>query len=190
MQVVLYAQLERVLPAGSTGHQQHMQPTPPPAADGLQAPQQQQQPQQLDTAVPLQPELDAEEDEAAVSLKPAAADPGHAAGAAADAAGADQAEAQQQQQQKQHVHQYSIVYHDTYRVPVLYLKACKPDGQPLSLAQLLQDLPALQQYKEASQADWTFITQVNSMASSEDCVAAGLWAADERRSGVLPQLGR
>jgi hypothetical protein len=34
------------------------------------------------------------------------------------------------------------------------------DGCPLSVSELLQDLPALQQYKEAGQADWTFITQV------------------------------
>jgi hypothetical protein len=37
---------------------------------------------------------------------------------------------------------------------------CYADGWPLSLSQLLQDLPALQQYRDASQADWTFITQV------------------------------
>jgi hypothetical protein len=30
-----------------------------------------------------------------------------------------------QQQQQQHVHQYSIVYHETYRVPVLYVRGCE-----------------------------------------------------------------
>jgi hypothetical protein len=33
------------------------------------------------------------------------------------------------------------------------------DGRLLSLEQLLQELPALQQSRDASQADWTFITQ-------------------------------
>ncbi|WIA32386.1 hypothetical protein OEZ86_003216 [Tetradesmus obliquus] len=54
----------------------------------------------------------------------------------------------------------SIVHHETYQVPVLYIRASELDGRPLALEQLLQELPGLQQCKEPNQADWTFITQV------------------------------
>jgi hypothetical protein len=36
---------------------------------------------------------------------------------------------QQQQQQRCHVHKYSVVWHDIYRVPVLYIAAAWPGGQ-------------------------------------------------------------
>jgi hypothetical protein len=198
VQVIVYAQLERIVQACSADTQQHMQlprRTAAAPADELQQQQQQQQhaevplQSELEAAVDqaaaaaavtgalqapqqqqpipdplLQLELEAEEDEAAVSFKAAGsvsavASAAPAAARAEDACSA-QALQQQQQQQQQHVHQYSIVYHDTYRVPVLYVRACEPSGRPLSLSQLLRELPALQQYSDASQADWTFITQV------------------------------
>jgi hypothetical protein len=211
VQVIMYAQLERIVRAGSADQQQHMQPLAClPAADELHALQQQQQreanlmhselepedggaaaasnevqslqqqlgqqqqqqlnapslvhselepeedeaaaagdevqtskqqqqrrrrqqQQQLNAPSLVHSELEPEEDEAAVSRAAAAscyaptpATVGSAAAACGARAAADVAPAAalaQQQQQQQHVHQYSIVYHETYRVPVLYVRA-------------------------------------------------------------------
>uniref|UniRef100_A0A383VXS2 Ubiquitin-like-conjugating enzyme ATG10 n=1 Tax=Tetradesmus obliquus TaxID=3088 RepID=A0A383VXS2_TETOB len=152
-QVISYAQLERIVPAGSSEQQQLPSSA---AADALQALQQQQQ-----------PELEAVNDEAAVSLT-AALNPAATSAAADDEPAAQlpdrvaavSPQPQQLQRQPLHVHQYSIVHHETYQVPVLYIRASELDGRLLSLSQLLQELPDLQQCREPSQADWTFITQV------------------------------
>lgn len=59
------------------------------------------------------------------------------------------------------------------------------DGLLLSLEQLLEDLPALQQYKEAGQPDWTFITPVvsNTAAAAAAVIvtAAAAWRWKEQQ---------
>lgn len=71
--------------------------------------------------------------------------------------------AQQQHQQQQHlspphVHQYSVVWHEIYQVPVLYIGGCHADGRPLTLPELCQDLPQLVDYDDASLAKWAYLT--------------------------------
>eukprot|EP00775_Hariotina_reticulata_P008637 gene8637-8818_t len=69
--------------------------------------------------------------------------------------------------------QYTIVYHDMYQVPVLFIKAMRPDGLPLDLGQLCLDLPQLQQYQDPGQPSWTFITAAVSDGGGNQARLAG-----------------
>ncbi|KAE9611154.1 hypothetical protein Lalb_Chr07g0194661 [Lupinus albus] len=52
---------------------------------------------------------------------------------------------------------FHIVYSPSYRVPVLYFRACHSDGQPLSFDEIEKDLPG-HSSKLLSESKWTFIT--------------------------------
>ncbi|XAR58795.1 hypothetical protein NMG60_11014340 [Bertholletia excelsa] len=53
---------------------------------------------------------------------------------------------------------FHIVYSSSYRVPVLYFRACSSDGQPLVLDDVIKDLPA-NSVKVLLESKWTFLTQ-------------------------------
>ncbi|XP_022771579.1 ubiquitin-like-conjugating enzyme ATG10 isoform X2 [Durio zibethinus] len=57
-----------------------------------------------------------------------------------------------------HYYDFHIVYSNTFRVPVLYLRAYCSDGQPLQLDEIEKELPTCSS-KELSKSKWTFITQ-------------------------------
>jgi hypothetical protein len=89
----------------------------------------------------------------------------------------------QQQQQQQpwqqcHMHKYSVVWHDIYRVPVLYLAACRAGGWELGVGG----------YTVASRAYETFpsATRVNlhawaaSMQEAHSCRTGHATSADQQ----------
>ncbi|THG14419.1 ubiquitin-like-conjugating enzyme ATG10 isoform X5 [Camellia sinensis] len=57
-----------------------------------------------------------------------------------------------------HRYDFHIVYSSSYKVPVLYFRAYRSDGQPLVLDDIEKDLPA-NSAKVLMESKWTFITQ-------------------------------
>ncbi|XWS75976.1 hypothetical protein CRYUN_Cryun01aG0137600 [Craigia yunnanensis] len=57
-----------------------------------------------------------------------------------------------------HYYDFHIVYSNTFRIPVLYLRAYSSDGRPLPLDEIEKELPTCSS-KELSKSKWTFITQ-------------------------------
>ncbi|XVF32020.1 hypothetical protein REPUB_Repub17cG0045400 [Reevesia pubescens] len=57
-----------------------------------------------------------------------------------------------------HYYDFHIVYSNTFRVPVLYLRVYCSDGRPLPLDEIEKELPACSS-KELSKSKWTFITE-------------------------------
>ncbi|KAK2965803.1 hypothetical protein RJ640_025312, partial [Escallonia rubra] len=57
-----------------------------------------------------------------------------------------------------HFYDFHIVYNSSYRVPVLYFRAYCSDGQPLTLSDIKEDLPA-SSMKMLKESKWTFITE-------------------------------
>ncbi|GMN50179.1 hypothetical protein TIFTF001_019331 [Ficus carica] len=57
-----------------------------------------------------------------------------------------------------HNYDFHIAYSASYRVPVLFFRAYKIDGQPLVLEEIEKDLPA-SSAKGLLESKWTFITQ-------------------------------
>lgn len=57
-----------------------------------------------------------------------------------------------------HRYDFHIVYSSSYKVPVLYFRAYRSDGQPLVLDDIEKDLPAYSA-KVLIESKWTFITQ-------------------------------
>ncbi|KAI3950841.1 hypothetical protein MKX01_021962 [Papaver californicum] len=61
-------------------------------------------------------------------------------------------------QQELHYYDFHIVYSNSYRVPVLYFRGYRSDGQILTLDEVERDLPA-NSLKVLRESKWTFITQ-------------------------------
>ncbi|KAI3900913.1 hypothetical protein MKW98_026480 [Papaver atlanticum] len=57
-----------------------------------------------------------------------------------------------------HYYDFHIVYSNSYRVPVLYSRGYRSDGQILTLDEIERDLPA-NSLKVLRESKWTFITQ-------------------------------
>ncbi|XP_026423877.1 ubiquitin-like-conjugating enzyme ATG10 isoform X1 [Papaver somniferum] len=61
-------------------------------------------------------------------------------------------------QEELHHYDFHIVYSNSYRVPVLYFRGYRSDGQILTLDEVERDLPA-NSLKVLRESKWTFITQ-------------------------------
>ncbi|KAK3031840.1 hypothetical protein RJ639_035977 [Escallonia herrerae] len=57
-----------------------------------------------------------------------------------------------------HFYDFHVVYNSSYRVPVLYFRAYCSDGQPLTLSDIKEELPA-SSMKMLKECKWTFITE-------------------------------
>ncbi|KAK3011534.1 hypothetical protein RJ639_011574 [Escallonia herrerae] len=57
-----------------------------------------------------------------------------------------------------HFYDFHVVYNSSYRVPMLYFRAYCSDGQPLTLSDIKEDLPA-SSVKMLKESKWTFITE-------------------------------
>ncbi|OAY63833.1 Ubiquitin-like-conjugating enzyme ATG10 [Ananas comosus] len=57
-----------------------------------------------------------------------------------------------------HVYDFHIVYSYSYRVPILYFRGYRSDGHPLSLDEIVMDLP-LHSSNTLKESKWTFLTQ-------------------------------
>ncbi|CAO2818956.1 unnamed protein product [Amaranthus hypochondriacus] len=71
---------------------------------------------------------------------------------------ADPAMLVQQTSQEAHYYDFHIVYSSSYRIPVLYFRGYRSDGQPLMLDQIERDLPP-SSIQALAESKWTFITQ-------------------------------
>ncbi|XP_058101869.1 ubiquitin-like-conjugating enzyme ATG10 [Magnolia sinica] len=70
----------------------------------------------------------------------------------------DDATLVQSYNQESHIYDFHILYSNSYRVPVLYFRGYRSDGQPLALDDIEKDLPS---YSSSilKESKWTFMTQ-------------------------------
>ncbi|XP_020107550.1 ubiquitin-like-conjugating enzyme ATG10 [Ananas comosus] len=57
-----------------------------------------------------------------------------------------------------HAYDFHIVYSYSYRVPILYFRGYRSDGHPLSLDEIVMDLPP-HSSNTLKESKWTFLTQ-------------------------------
>ncbi|GAB2298338.1 E2-like conjugating enzyme atg10 [Dionaea muscipula] len=57
-----------------------------------------------------------------------------------------------------HYYDFHILYNSSYRVPMMYFRGYRYDGQPLQLDDIEKDLP-VSSAKVLTESKWTFITQ-------------------------------
>ncbi|XXG44597.1 hypothetical protein AAC387_Pa01g4357 [Persea americana] len=70
----------------------------------------------------------------------------------------DDATLVQSYNQESHVYDFHILYSASYRVPVLYFRGYRCDGQPMVLEDIENDLPSISS-KQMKEFKWAFITQ-------------------------------
>ncbi|XP_077225439.1 ubiquitin-like-conjugating enzyme ATG10 [Tasmannia lanceolata] len=70
----------------------------------------------------------------------------------------DNATLVQSHDQETHIYDFHIVYSPSYRVPVLYFRGYRCDGQPLEFEDIKKELP-LYSSRILMEAKWTFMTQ-------------------------------